>query len=47
VVGLVEDGWWTPWPVRRHYFELVLAAGRCVVVFREPAGDGRWFEQRD
>jgi hypothetical protein len=44
---LVEDGWWTPRPLRRHYFELVLADGRCVVVFREPAGDGRWFEQRD
>jgi hypothetical protein len=44
---LVEDGWWTPRPLRRHYFELVLADGRCVVVFREPAGDGGWFEQRD
>ena len=30
----------------RRYFELVLADGRCVVVFREPAEDGRWFEQR-
>ena len=30
----------------RRYFELALADGRCVVVFREPAGDGRWFEQR-
>jgi hypothetical protein len=44
---LVEDGWWTPRPLRRRYFELVLADGRCLVVFREPAGDGRWFEQRD
>ena len=44
---LVEDGWWTPKPLRRHYFELVLADGRCIVVFREPAGDGSWFEQRD
>ena len=44
---LIEDGWWTPRPLRRHYFELVLADGRCVVVFREPAGDGSWFEQRD
>jgi hypothetical protein len=44
---LVEDGWWTPRPLRRHYFELALADGRCLVVFREPAGDGRWFEQRD
>jgi hypothetical protein len=43
---LVEDRWWTPEPLRRRYFELALADGRCVVVFREPAGDGRWFEQR-
>ena len=44
---LVEDGWWTPKPLRRHYFELVLDDGRCIVNFREPAGDGSWFEQRD
>ena len=31
---LVEDRWWTPRPLRRHYFELVLADGRDVVVFR-------------
>jgi hypothetical protein len=43
---LVEDRWWTPRPLRRRYFELVLADGRCVVVFREPAEGGRWFEQR-
>jgi hypothetical protein len=43
---LVEDRWWTPAPLRRRYFELVLADGRCLVVFREPAEDGRWFEQR-
>ena len=24
---LVEDRWWTPRPLRRHYFELVLADG--------------------
>ena len=34
---LVEDRWWTPRPLRRRYFELVLADGRDVVVFREPA----------
>jgi len=34
---LVEDRWWTPRPLRRRYFELVLADGRNVVVFREPA----------
>lgn len=43
---LVEDRWWAPRPLRRRYFELVLADGRCVVVFREPAEGGRWFEQR-
>jgi hypothetical protein len=34
---LVEDSWWTPRPLRRRYFELVLADGRNVVVFCEPA----------
>jgi hypothetical protein len=43
---LVEDRWWTPRPLSRRYFELVLSDGRNVVVFREPAEDGRWFEQR-
>lgn len=42
---LVEDRWWTPRPLRRHYFELALADGRALVVFRD-AGDGRWFRQR-
>jgi hypothetical protein len=43
---LIEDRWWTPKPLRRHYFELALADGRCIVVFREPAETGSWFEQR-
>jgi hypothetical protein len=43
---LVEDRWWTPRPLSRRYFELVLEDGRNVVVFREPADGGRWFEQR-
>jgi hypothetical protein len=46
---LVEDRWWTPKPLQRRYFELVLADGRNLVVFREPAEPveaGRWFEQR-
>jgi len=43
---LVEDRWWTPKPLSRRYFELVLADGRNVVVFREPAEAGRWFLQR-
>jgi hypothetical protein len=43
---LVEDLWWTPKPLSRRYFELVLADGRDLVVFREPDEGGRWFEQR-
>jgi len=42
---VVEDCWWTGRPVRRRYFELVLADGRNVVVFRDLAG-GRWLMQR-
>ncbi|MCB0877105.1 MAG: hypothetical protein R2718_11635 [Solirubrobacterales bacterium] len=42
---LVEDRWWTGDPLRRHYIELVLADGRCLVVFRD-LETGRWFEQR-
>lgn len=40
---LVEDRWWTDRPIRRAYFELALADGRCEVVFRER---GKWFSQR-
>jgi hypothetical protein len=43
---LVEDRWWTPRPLRRRYFELVLVDGRNVVVFCEPATTNRWFLQR-
>jgi len=42
---LVEDRWWTPTPLRRRYLELILASGRCTVVFCDLAG-GRWYEQR-
>ena len=42
---VVEDRWWSGRPVRRRYFELVLAGGRNVVVFKELAGRS-WFEQR-
>ena len=42
---VVEDRWWTGRPLRRRYFELVLAGGRNVVVYRDP-GEGGWFEQR-
>ena len=43
---LVEDRWWTPKPLQRRYFEVVLADGRDIVVFREPPDGMRWFEQR-
>jgi hypothetical protein len=42
---VVEDRWWTGHPLRRRYFELVLAGGRNVVVFHD-LHRGRWFEQR-
>lgn len=42
---VVEDRWWTGRAMRRRYYELVLADGRNVVVFRDLAG-GDWFEQR-
>jgi hypothetical protein len=41
---LVEDRWWTPRRIWRHYFELVLIDGRDVVVFRN--SNGRWYRQR-
>jgi hypothetical protein len=43
---VVEDRWWTEAPLRRRYFELVLADGRNVVVFCDLEGEGRWYEQR-
>jgi hypothetical protein len=42
---VVEDRWWTSHPVRRRYFELVLANGRNTVVFLD-LRTRRWFEQR-
>ena len=42
---LVEDRWWTARPLRRRYFELVLADGRDVVVF-EAEDSASWFLQR-
>jgi hypothetical protein len=41
----VDDRWWIPERLRREYFELVLANGRSVVVFR-CALSGRWYRQR-
>jgi hypothetical protein len=43
---LVEDRWWTPKPLQREYFEIVLTDGRNLVVFREPPDGERWYEQR-
>jgi hypothetical protein len=42
---VVEDRWWTGRPLRRRYFELVLADGRDAVVFCDLAA-GRWYAQR-
>jgi hypothetical protein len=45
---VVEDRWWTGRPLRRRYFELVLAGGRNIVVFRQldgGAGGSRWYSQ--
>ncbi len=43
---LVEDRWWAPPPLRRHYFELVLVDGRDLAVFRHGGRAGAWFRQR-
>jgi hypothetical protein len=46
---VVEDRWWTGRPLRRRYFELVLADGRNATVFRDlrqaGQGGGRWYSQ--
>jgi hypothetical protein len=42
---VVEDRWWTARPLRRRYFELVLADGRNAVVFRDLV-EGGWLSQR-
>jgi hypothetical protein len=42
---VVEDRWWTGRLLRRRYFELVLADGRNVTVFRDLLRR-RWFVQR-
>ncbi|MFT4049005.1 MAG: hypothetical protein QM648_04115 [Solirubrobacterales bacterium] len=41
---VVEDAWWTPRPVRRRYFELVLEGGVSTVVFQDLASR-RWYQQ--
>ncbi len=42
---LVEDRWWTPEPLRRHYYELVLVDGHNLTIFRS-ASSGHWYLQR-
>jgi hypothetical protein len=42
---LVEDRWWTPKPLRRHYFEVALGDGRALTVFRVARAQ-RWYRQR-
>ena len=42
---VVEDRWWTRSPLRRRYFELILADGTRTVVFRDLVAGG-WFSQR-
>ena len=41
----VVDRWWTEDPVRRRYFDVVLAGGEHAVVFLDEEV-GRWFSQR-
>ena len=41
----VVDRWWTDAPVRRHYFDVVLATGENVAVFEDEEGGG-WFRQK-
>ncbi len=41
---VVEDRWWTPRRLWRHYFELALLDGSDVVVFRDSVR--RWYRQR-
>ena len=37
--------WWTDAPVRRRYFDLVLATGENVAVFEDEEGRG-WYRQK-
>ena len=41
----VADQWWTDTPVRRRYFDVVLASGKQIVVFLDEQV-GLWFTQR-
>lgn len=41
---VIEDRWWTDAPLRRRYWEVLVAGGRNTVVFRD-LQDGGWYEQ--
>jgi hypothetical protein len=41
----VDERWWTEHPLRRRYFEVVLATGENATVFLDETS-GRWFRQR-
>ena len=40
----IEDEWWRDWPISRAYFEVLLADGRRVTVFRDNL-TGEWYGQ--
>ena len=40
-----DDRWWTPEPVARTYYELLLEDGRAITVFRDEIKES-WWEQR-
>jgi hypothetical protein len=42
---LIEDRWWTDTPLRRRYWEVVTACGRCLVVYRDLESGG-WYCHR-
>lgn len=41
---LVETEWWRPAPIRRRYFQLLLADGAPCTIFRDMCND-RWYTQ--
>jgi hypothetical protein len=41
----VDERWWIPEKLQRHYYELVLVNGRSAAVFRCGLS-GRWYRQR-
>lgn len=39
-----EDGWWRETPTQRRYYQLVLADGTLLAIFRDLVAN-TWFEQ--